>query len=57
MKPSTKTPLRCSVRTVDEFRTDVKLVLDKELTLAKTLIAALSKPFEPGKLKNESPFG
>ena len=28
MKPSMKRPLRCSVPTVDEFRTDVKLVLN-----------------------------
>lgn len=41
------------VRTLDEFRTDIKLVSDKELDLARTLIQALATSFEPGKFKNQ----
>ena len=41
------------VRTLDEFRTDVKLVSAKELDLARTLIQALATSFEPGKFKNQ----
>ncbi|MFB3830192.1 MAG: Ku protein [Bryobacteraceae bacterium] len=37
------------VRQVQEFRTDANLVREKELDLAKTLIAALAARFEPEK--------
>jgi len=37
------------IRKVDEFRTDVSLVKDKELALASSLIEALAADFEPDK--------
>ena len=37
------------VRALDEFRTDVSNLKDKELTMAKHLVEALSAPFEPTK--------
>jgi len=40
------------IRQVDEFRTDLDLVKDKELALAGTLIEALSAKFEPEKYKD-----
>jgi DNA end-binding protein Ku len=40
------------VRSTEEFRTDTALVAQKELDLAKTLIAALSQPFDPARFKN-----
>ena len=41
------------VRTVEEFRTDTRLASAKEVELAKTLIQALTKPFEPDQFKNQ----
>jgi DNA end-binding protein Ku len=41
------------IRQVDEFRTDVTLVKDKELALAKSLIEALAADFEPEKYHDE----
>ncbi len=41
------------VRTLDEFHADVNLASQKELDLAKTLIHALAKPFEPDQFKNQ----
>jgi DNA end-binding protein Ku len=41
------------VRKADEFRTDLSLVKDKELALAKSLIEALAAEFEPEKYKDE----
>ncbi|MEP7353820.1 MAG: Ku protein [Acidobacteriota bacterium] len=41
------------IRQVDEFRTDVTLVKDKELALAKSLIEALAGEFEPSKYHDE----
>jgi DNA end-binding protein Ku len=40
------------VRTTEEFRTDTSLVAEKELGLAKTLIAALARSFDPARFKN-----
>ncbi len=40
------------VRTIDEFRTDTKLASQKERELAKALIHAMLKPFEPDRFKN-----
>jgi len=40
------------IRKVDEFRTDVSLVKDKELALASSLIEALAGDFEPEKYKD-----
>src|SRR5438270_1781754 len=40
------------IRQVDEFRTDLDLVKEKELALAGTLIEALSAKFEPDKYKD-----
>src|SRR5512141_1151958 len=40
------------IRQVDEFRTDTSLVKDKELDLAKMLIASLEAEFEPDKYKD-----
>jgi DNA end-binding protein Ku len=41
------------IRQVDEFRTDLNLVKDKELALATSLIEALAADFEPQKYKDE----
>src|SRR5277367_5234700 len=41
------------IRQVDEFRTDVSLVKDKELVLASSLIEALAGEFEPEKYKDD----
>jgi DNA end-binding protein Ku len=41
------------VRTVEEFRTDTGLASAKEVQLAKTLVQALTKPFEPDQFKNQ----
>ena len=41
------------VRTVEEFRTDSGLVSEKERELAKALIHAMLKPFEPDHFKNQ----
>jgi len=41
------------VRTVEEFRTDPGLASAKEVELAKALIQALTKPFEPDQFKNQ----
>src|SRR6201993_5167311 len=41
------------IRQVDEFRTDLSLVKDKELALATSLIEALAADFEPEKYKDE----
>jgi DNA end-binding protein Ku len=40
------------IRMVDEFRTDLSLVKDKELALASSLIEALAGDFEPEKYKD-----
>jgi DNA end-binding protein Ku len=40
------------IRQVDEFRTDLSLVKDKEVALATSLIDALAAPFEPEKYKD-----
>jgi DNA end-binding protein Ku len=40
------------IRQVDEFRTDLDLVKEKELALANTLIEALASKFEPEKYKD-----
>jgi DNA end-binding protein Ku len=40
------------IRKVDEFRTDLSLVKEKELTLATSLIEALVAGFEPDKYKD-----
>ncbi len=40
------------IRKVDEFRTDLSLVKDKELALATNLIEALAAEFEPEKYKD-----
>jgi len=40
------------IRQVDEFRTDLDLVKEKELILAHTLIEALAAKFEPDKYKD-----
>ncbi|HVO96492.1 MAG TPA: Ku protein [Bryobacteraceae bacterium] len=40
------------IRKVDEFRTDLSLVKDKELALAQSLIEALAADFEPDKYKD-----
>jgi DNA end-binding protein Ku len=40
------------VRATEEFRTNTSLVAEKELDLAKTLIAALAQPFDPARFKN-----
>src|SRR5215469_8547676 len=40
------------IRQVDEFRTDLTLVKDKELVLATSLIEALAGDFEPDKYKD-----
>jgi DNA end-binding protein Ku len=41
------------IRKVDEFRTDLSLVKEKELTLATSLIEALAADFEPEKYKDD----
>jgi DNA end-binding protein Ku len=41
------------VRKADEFRTDMKLVKEKELALATNLIEAMAAEFEPAKYKDE----
>src|SRR5438105_3607691 len=41
------------IRQVDEFRTDLSLVKDKELALATNLIEALAADFEPDKYKDD----
>src|SRR5215472_6432284 len=41
------------IRQVDEFRTDTSLVKDKELDVAKMLIASLEADFEPQKYHDE----
>jgi DNA end-binding protein Ku len=41
------------VRTVEEFRTDTGLASVREVELAKALIEALTKPFEPDQFKNQ----
>jgi len=43
---------RDEIRKVDEFRTDLSLIKDKELALAQTLIESLLAPFEPEKYKD-----
>jgi DNA end-binding protein Ku len=40
------------IRKVDEFRTDLSLVKEKELALAKSLIEAMVTEFEPEKFKD-----
>ena len=40
------------IRKVDEFRTDLSLVKDKELALAQSLVEALAAEFEPEKYKD-----
>jgi DNA end-binding protein Ku len=40
------------VRAMEEFRTDTSLVAAKESTLAKSLIQAMAKPFDPAQFKN-----
>jgi DNA end-binding protein Ku len=40
------------IRKVDEFRTDLSLVKEKELALAKSLVEALAAEFEPDKYKD-----
>lgn len=40
------------VRAIDEFRTDQGLVQDRELLMAKSLVEALSAPFDPSKYKD-----
>ena len=40
------------IRKVDEFRTDLSLVKEKELALAKSLMEALAADFEPEKYKD-----
>ncbi|HWX55576.1 MAG TPA: Ku protein [Verrucomicrobiae bacterium] len=44
---------RDEIRQVDEFRTDLSLVKEKELALAQTLIESLLATFEPEKYKDE----
>src|SRR4029077_15721811 len=41
------------IRKVDEFRTDLSLVKEKELALATNLIEALAAEFDPEKYKDE----
>jgi len=41
------------IRKVDEFRTDLSLVKEKELALAQNLIEALAADFEPQKYKDQ----
>jgi DNA end-binding protein Ku len=41
------------VRTVEEFRTDTGLASVKEVELARTLVQALTKPFQPDQFKNQ----
>jgi len=41
------------IRKVDEFRTDLSLVKEKELALATSLIEALAADFEPEKYKDQ----
>jgi DNA end-binding protein Ku len=41
------------VRTLEEFRTDTTLASGKELELAKALVEALAKPFEPDQFQNQ----
>jgi DNA end-binding protein Ku len=43
---------RHEIRQVDEFRTDLTLVKDKELDLARMLIASLQAAFDPDKYKD-----
>jgi DNA end-binding protein Ku len=40
------------IRRVDEFRTDLSLVKEKELALAQSLVEALAAEFEPDKYKD-----
>jgi DNA end-binding protein Ku len=44
---------RDEIRQVEEFRTDLSLIKDKEMELARTLIESLQAPFEPEKYKDE----
>ncbi len=44
---------RDEIRQVEEFRTDLSLVKDKEMELARTLIESLQAPFEPEKYRDE----
>jgi len=41
------------IRKVDEFRTDLSLVKEKELALARSLVEALAGEFEPEKYKDD----
>jgi DNA end-binding protein Ku len=41
------------IRKVDEFRTDLSLVKEKELALATSLVEALAGEFDPGKYHDE----
>src|SRR4051812_10621424 len=41
------------IRQVEEFRTDISLVKEKELELANTLISSLAAEFEPEKYQDE----
>lgn len=41
------------VRSIEEFRTDTALASTKELHLARTLIEALAKPFDPSRFENQ----
>ena len=45
--------LQHEIRQVDEFRTDLSLVKEKELALATNLIEALAGEFEPEKYKDD----
>ena len=40
------------VRSIQEFRTDLGMVIEKELRLAKMLIETLAAPFDPSKFKD-----
>ena len=40
------------IRAIDEFRTNLDLVKDKELLMAQSLIGALEAPFDPAKYKD-----
>ncbi len=42
------------IRKVDEFRTVLSLVKDKELALAQNLVEALAGEFEPDKYKDNT---
>ncbi len=45
--------ISAEIRKVDEFRTDVSLVKEKELALATSLLEALAATFEPEKYTDE----